>query len=204
MDMRCRAAMGVRVVLLAALVMPAGCTYLANRGRDAIDIVDIGLTVSKKPGFALYVDFFNITPVAVSHVDGTYLGIGNRQFGALDHKDRAWGALLWGSEQVNTGEFDPDNPHLISPGKVRQMREAGEPLPEQAPRYNVGLVRMVAQDNSPPGPTFLSCRRTIHLGWIGIHNIMRPIDLLDFILGWTTIDIVGDDVSVSADEEPSQ
>jgi hypothetical protein len=39
----------------------------------------------------------------------------------------------------------------------------------------------------------MSCRKNLHLGWIGVYNVCRPVDLVDFILGWGGLDIVGDD-----------
>jgi hypothetical protein len=29
--------------------------------------------------------------------------------------------------------------------------------------------------------------------WLGLHLGFNPLELIDFILGWTTIDIFGDD-----------
>ena len=39
-------------VLLSAMCLSTGCSYLRNRGSDAADIFDAGITVSKKPGFS--------------------------------------------------------------------------------------------------------------------------------------------------------
>ena len=77
---------------------------------------------------------------------------------------------------------------------MREREERGEPLPTEAQRYNVGLVRMIAQDNTPPPLTFTSCRRLIHFGWIGIGFNIRPVEFVDFVAGFTTLDITGDDI----------
>ena len=46
----------------------AGCgTYLRNRGNDALDMWDFGLSVSSKPGLAfLPADYMNVTPIGFS------------------------------------------------------------------------------------------------------------------------------------------
>jgi hypothetical protein len=176
-----------------------GCssTYWLNRGNDALDIMDLGLTVTPrlKPDLGLYVDFFNITPLGYSRVRGRFYGLARRQFGGMDVRDDSWGVLLWGSEDIEVGEFDPRNPHLVDQGEIQALQDAGKPLPQEGRRYNMGIVRMAAHDNAPPWVTFFTCRRMFHFGWIGVHNAMRPIDLVDFIFGWTKLDIVGDDVA---------
>ncbi len=173
-------------IIVAGLLSSSGCSYLNARGRDALDIVDVGVTVTDKwtPDFGLYFDFFSITPVGFSTVDGKVLGIGNRKIGLLDYEDHSWGVLLWGSEKKGTGAFNPDDP-----------RQARNDIDEASghPRYNMGVVRMALQNNLPPRLQFIECDRILHLGWIGIHATIRPFDLVDFILGWTTFDLMGDD-----------
>ncbi|MHC4592240.1 MAG: hypothetical protein ACYS8L_06040 [Planctomycetota bacterium] len=190
---------GVLVCLVVLALQATGCSspYLVDRGNDALDIMDLGLTVTPrlKPDLGFYFNFFDVTPVGYSHVRGRFYGLARRQFGGMDVRDDSWGVLLWGSEELQVGEFNPMDPHQVSQSEIRALQEAGEPLPERARRYNVGVVRFAAEDNAPPWPTFLCCRRMFHVGWIGVHNAMRPIDLVDFILGWSGLDIVGDDVS---------
>jgi hypothetical protein len=76
---------------------------------------------------------------------------------------------------------------------MAKLREEGKPLPVTRPEYGKGVVTLIQHDNRPPPITYMQCRRNIHLGWIGIHASGRPLDILDFILGWTTLDILGDD-----------
>ena len=181
-------------LLLGILVLTNGCSYLRNRGLDALDIVDVGVTFTDKtsPDFAIFADFFSITPVGYSRIDGKVFGIGNRQIGWLDYEDRCWGVLLWGSEKKGSGKFNPKDPH--------QARVDQQDL-KTRPRFNTGILRMSLQDNLPPLLQFLECDRCVHLGWIGVHATIRPFDLLDFILGWTTLDILGDDPPPTLKEE---
>lgn len=174
------------ILLLVISLTITGCAYLRARGNDALDIIDIGITVNDKwsPDFGIYADFFSITPIGFCRIDGKELGIGNRQIGWLDYIDKSWGVLLWGSELKGAGKFNPTDPH--------QARKDQRNL-ETRPRFNTGIVRMSMEDNLPPLLCFFECDRGVHLGWIGLHFTLRPVDLIDFVLGWTTLDILGDD-----------
>lgn len=188
--------LSILIVLLALISVAGqvGCAYMQDRGRDALDIFDIGLTVSAKPGFAAHFDFFNIVPIGFSHVDGWWIGIGQRQVGALELHDRAWGVILWGSVKQEIGEFNPHHPYLMWRSVVRELERRGQPLPTEAQRYNTGLARMISQGNTPPPLTFTSCRRLFHFGWVGIGFNIRPFEFVDFLVGFTTIDLTGDDI----------
>jgi len=183
-----------RIVLIVSigflLLVNSGCApgYMQDRGNDALDILELGLIVNKdsKPQLGLYFDFFNITPLGYANVEGTALGLANRQAGKLDYIHKSWGILAWGSEEKGAGTFNPRDPHQARPD------QAGL---EDWPQYNVGIPRLIIEDNSPPVLQFLECNRVIHLGWIGMYMNVRPVDILDFLLGWTTIDIMGDDES---------
>jgi len=187
------------VCLLALCVQSLGCSspYWTNRGKDFMEIIELGVTVSPhwKPDFALHANFFNVTPLGVSYIDGKYIGWGYRQFGVMDYRDRTWGLLLWGREDLQLGEFDPLDPHQAPAGEIRQLSAAGRPLPDRMAIHDVGVVGMIQAGKTPPWPTFMACRKNIHLGWIGAFNICRPVDLVDFILGWGGIDFVGDDLA---------
>jgi len=175
------------LILAAALAcLFSGCAYMKDRGNDLIDIMDLGITVNDKiePQFGLYIDFFNILPLGYSHIEAKTIGFGNRQGGWLYYADDSWGVIFWGREMKALGEFNPKDPHRTR----KDQREATE-----WPYYNVGLARMISEDDSPPTAQFIECQRVLHLGWIGIFAHLRPIDVVDFILGWTTLDIVGDD-----------
>lgn len=192
-------ALARRFILTGTMValtwLPSGCTYMAKRGHDAADIFEVGLTVSKKPQIAIHpVDYFNSIALGYSNVEGTYIGIGGRTVGVMPFKDKAsWGALFWGRENLSIGDFDTNDPHLVWRQEMDALRAEGKPLPVAKPEYSKGLVSLINYRHSPPPITYVQCRRNVHLGWIGIHASLRPLDIIDFILGWTTWDILGDD-----------
>jgi len=142
----------------AAALLLAGCgtTYMRNRARDAKDMVDFGFTTSKKPCFAFYLpgDYFNLTPLGYSNIEGTFHGVGGRQVGSMPFRDSSWGVLLWGSTKCQVGDFNPNDPRYVSPAKLAELKAAGQPLPTEPPRYNVGVVRMLAQDHVGPTSSF--------------------------------------------------
>lgn len=180
-----------RAAALVSVLLLTGCAYMSNRGYDALRMFDAGITVTSSPYFAFYPgNYFNSTPMGYSGVHGRYLGIAHGQFGNLRFDDESWGALLWGSEEFQIGDLNPADPQQFSPEEFNELKKEGKPLPATSPRYNVGVVRMVAHDNAPPPLTFLACRRNIHLGWIGVHLSMHPANILDFMLGWMGHDLM--------------
>jgi hypothetical protein len=184
------------VPLVAAVLSLTGCAYLGHRGRDAADMFEVGFTFSEKTQFAfLPIDYFNLVGLGYSNVDGTYVGIGNRRVGTMPFKDDgSYGLAFWGKDALKIGAFNPDDPREAWVGDMKQLVAEGKPLPTERPDYNKGLVRLPLEGNAPPPLTFLQCRRNIHLGWAGLHATFRPLDMVDFILGWTTLDILGDDI----------
>lgn len=134
----------------------AGCGYLADRGRDAKDMVDFGFTTSKKFGFALYQDYFNLVPHGYSNIDGWFHGVGARQAGSMRLRDKTWGLVAWGSRKKQFREFDPAERRQISPHRLERLKAEGKPLPTEAPRYHTGFVRLPLKDNAPPKTTFFT------------------------------------------------
>ena len=164
-------------VVAVVLVCSAGCGYLQRRGNDALDIFDVGVTVSNhaRPDFALFVSFWNIFPLGYAHVDGKLIGIGNGQVGVLDFVHRgSWGVLLWGAEEHAVAEdvMTPPGPQHHAQGALR--------------------LALGAED-MPPRHQYFDCDRTFHLGWIGLHLRIKLDDLADFVVGWTGPDIMKDD-----------
>jgi hypothetical protein len=150
-----------------------GCTYLKYRGQDAMEIIDLGVTVSKKPGFAFYYDFIPVIPIGVGYVDGYFAGLGGGKFGAMKHYEESYGAILWGQEEVGFGVYD-----LESPASVRFQR--------------TGLIGVF--QGPVPGPDYMiSCPHYLHLGWIGLVASPRYLQILDFIVGFSTLDFCHDD-----------
>jgi len=161
------------LLVIVAGLSATGCTYLQNRGNDAADLINVGVTVSKKPQFAFYIGFLNVLSLGYSHVDGTFYGLAERHAGSSQMRHNAEGVLLWGREQLGYRDFDPADPNSPKP-------------------YKVGVIGLI----QGPGPTdghVVNCPKLCHLGWLGLTLNCKFGEGADFLLGWTTLDIMGDD-----------
>jgi hypothetical protein len=179
------------VLLIAVAWAGSGCAYLKDRGRDAMDIVDLGITVNTqwKPQFRIYANPF-VLPVGYGQLDNAKLiGWGNRDFGINDIEVEERGLLLAGREMYGVGPFDPRDFRQVSPVYAADDPEA----PAERPAYKNGLLPLILDKEPRNWAKYVECDKGIHLGWIGVHFPCRPLDLIDFVLGWTTLDILHDD-----------
>jgi hypothetical protein len=167
----------VFVALVVGSLGSTGCAHLANRGRDALDIFDVGILVSDhvRPDFAAFMTFWNLFPMGYAHVDGKLIGIGGGRAGIQDFQHvNSWGMLVWGAEQHAVGDLAAD---------------AGAPQ-----RHDQGWLRLaLGAEHKPPPHTYYDCDRTFVLGWIGLHLRIKLDDLADFVTGWAGMDIMHDD-----------
>lgn len=177
MDARngCRAPRLLGLVLALVLLTSSGCTYLKYRGEDLLEIVDVGVTLSVKPGFALYGWGVSIAPGGVGYVDGVFVGWGGGQIGITRHYLRAVGVGIIGYEEIGWGKFDLEDRRTLH-RTVQGI--AGLPL---------ALLWRGSAAYTP------ACVHHIHLGWVGLVANARYMEMVDFLLGWTTLDIAGDD-----------
>jgi hypothetical protein len=162
--------------MICVLIGSTGCasSYWANRGNDAMDILDVGVTYSKTPHVAVYAGFQNLLSVGYAEVEGGELGIGQSQFGALPMRYHAGGMSIEGYEQYAFGNrYDPKDP--VAPTQ-----------------RGVGLGMLY---HRTPGDAmeFFQCPKFVHLGWIGLNLNCKIGELVDFVFGWTTLDLGGDD-----------
>lgn len=185
---------------LAALLSCAGCgTYLRNRGRDAADIVDAGITITKRPYLAIYPgDYFNLTPMGFTCLKGTYHGLWKGRWSSQQIDDRAWGVVAWGSQRLTIGELNPEDDRQFWPDEIAALKAANKPLPTEARWYNVGFLRMACHRGRPPYPNCFSCRRNLHLGWVGFWASMHADQIVDFFAGWFGCDPQKDDLVAAA------
>ncbi len=166
---RLMSVLGICVAVVA--LFAGGCTYLQNRGQDFTDIFDVGVTVSSEPQFALYAGFLNILSIGYADFEGTLYGMADRSYGAVEARQAAWGLLLAGKE------------HFVY--EYSDLEEADVPPP-----WGVGIAGRGAR---PPKSQIVNCPKVLHLGWIGVTVNCKFGELADFLLGWTAIDIMGDD-----------
>ncbi len=164
------------LVILMIMSLLNGCAYINNRANDALDILDVGVTVTKEPKFALYAGFNGLVNLGYADVDGKLYGLGRRQFGTLNFRQQSWGVGLYGQEHYDYN-YDPEN---VDP--------ASESPPE---KYDVGLAGVSL--NPPPIKDFFWCPKGLHLGWVGLQLNCKPGEIVDFIVGFTTIDLFEDD-----------
>jgi hypothetical protein len=168
--------------LVALAVALPGCGYLRNRGRDAAEMFDVGLTFSKKPQLGLYMNCPVIAPIGYGKVDATYAGVGGGKVGVTEHQQRNAGLLLWGRETNTWTDTAGD-------GSV-----AGED-------QQVGVVGL-AGGPSGKAPYKPACKHYFHLGWIGMTANVRWLEIPDFLLGWVGVDISRDDLHRPPVAEP--
>lgn len=190
---------------LVALIVCSGCcgTYLRNRGRDAADIMDVGITVSKRPYLGVYPgDYFNLTPMGYVHMKGTLHGLWCGRWTSVPIEDRAWGVVAWGRQRLVIGEFNPEDPRQFWPEEIAALKAANKPLPTKPKAYNVGFLRIACHGNRPPYPNCWSCRRGLHLGWVGFWASLHADQIVDFFAGWLGCDPQKDDLPAAAAPTP--
>ena len=155
-----------------------GCTqlglYARYRVEDALEIGDIGVMVSKKPGFAVYGDGVSVLPGGYAHVDGTFVGLGGGQLGPERHYTHDVGLVGWGYEEFGWGEFDPEVSGTLD-------------------RQHVGALGVLATPVNRRPSYAPACIHYVHLGWVGLVGNLRYLEMVDFLLGFAAIDISGDD-----------
>ncbi len=175
---------------LLVVLLLQGCAYWKNRINDCGEMIDIGFSFSRKPQLALFYDFIPVIPIGYGRVDGTFTGLGGGKLCWFDsHFERSYGLILWGQEEVT---FEKSLEELDAlPGEERE---------EIADFQRTGLIGMV--QGPFPGPNYLiSCPHYLHLGWIGAVGSPRYLEMLDFVLGFTTLDIGGDDESMENEKQ---
>lgn len=166
------------------LLTLSGCEYMRDRGNDAKDIADIGLTFTDTPQFAFYASgpIVQVFTLGAGNVDGKFLGLGEGRFSAMGpHYEKSGGTFLWGEERISyyyTGEeLDAMTP---------------EEADEKANFMRVGILGMA--EGPPPDLKYIgSCPHYLHLGFIGLVGTPRYLQFADFLLGWTTLDVCQDD-----------
>lgn len=164
------------ILALAALaVMAQGCSvgrYFQYRAQDFLDIPEIGITVTETPQVGLYWNSLDLLVAGYSDLDGTFIGWGGRHLGVVPIRSECYGLVL-SRERVQWGD---------TPMRERYGGLAGVP----------GIVSGVAQDGRPLDSP--ACVHFIpHIGYVGLVWNLRWGQILDFVVGWTTIDLNGDD-----------
>jgi hypothetical protein len=165
---------GVGIAVAGVLASLTGCgTYLQQRGRDARQMVDIGITRSEKPCTAVFLCGVSLIGVGAGHFEGTFSGIGGNQVGTTKCYYRNRGLLLWTYEEIGWGDYD---------------------VTKQDTLYTYYGAILGWVQHIPRRPAYApACNHFIHFGRRGVVFNFRYLEILDFLLGWTTLDLCGDD-----------
>jgi len=173
-------------LLTVLLCLTQGCAYLQNRVNDAVEVIDIGVTVSDSPCLSGFVIFppIHLTLVGIGMVDGWFTGLGGGRLQAFcPYYQNSIGLGVWGEETVSFGKSAKDLP-----------LNNEEELRKQATFYRSGLFGLM-QGPLPTEDYWISCPHYVHIGFVGAVFSPRYSEIADFFLGWLLIDINGDDVA---------
>jgi len=179
------------VLVLALLATLAGCTptYLADRGRDAVDIftASVGMGYGAKvrvgpgqAGFLLYEEFYGLRSGVIVRENEGYIG-----------PTEVVSPVPVPSESCKlpnlTTAFDnfyPPNTCAEARGKCYDSRTQVVPF----------VILSDAAYHYPQVEIVLGIVGCVRLGF-------NPGELLDFVLGWTTLDLLGDDSAAAKRRE---
>ena len=180
------------VQFILALVVVAtltGCStpYMINRRRDAADIVTIGFGAGV----------------------GAKARVGPLQTGVLFENDLI---ALRGGEPVRScfGEFDEgafDVEFLFTGKEKFAPQELEPPYPQRGKTFKayggitwIPFVHLVDEDaDTRPCYSYYTQIELVGALLGSVRVGVNPGELLDFVLGWTTIDIFNDDIHVEGD-----
>lgn len=161
---------------VAAVAVLAGCSspYMKKRRADFLQVGDWGVTTSKKPGFSLHACGFGLVSAGVGHVNGRFTGFGGDQVGSQKHYHKCLGLIVWSYDEIGWGDkVDPKDPNTLL-------------------QWHIGPVGWLGYPKRPPSYK-LACTHYLHLGFVGLMSNLRYLEMADFLLGWGTLDILGDD-----------
>ena len=171
-----RIASGLALALTVTAL--SGCAYLRQRRNDFLQTSDLGITTSRTPYLALQASTMGIFSVGAGRFDGTFTGVGGDQTGSVRHYHRGLGLIAWSYDEIGWGEkADPADPNTLL-------------------QWHSGPIGWLGYPQRPPSYAF-ACTHYLHLGVVGVVANFRYLETLDFLLGWTTLDILKDD-----DKEP--
>ncbi|MCX8035610.1 MAG: hypothetical protein N3D11_00875 [Candidatus Sumerlaeia bacterium] len=173
------------------LLITTGCqtTYMQNRKKDLLQTFDIGICYNTKwrPNFEFYFDTLStVACFGFGYVDDAkMIGMANGKIGVFDKNAHELGLMAYGWEHRGIGEFDPNN-----------RFHAGDRYKDATdwPYLTHGWIGATWGTNPIPKAQYGQCSRGMHLGWVGIEISNRITEVVDFLLGWFTVDIMHDDL----------
>jgi len=160
--------------LLGILLLgPPGCSNPHHRVQDALDMADLGLTFSKKPKLAAFKGCAGAVSLGFGDVEGYFIGLGDGKLGVTPFSHEGLGLALWGKHKTRFGEVSKDDAGILDFQKTGILGLADGPI--------------VGPDQEP------ACIQQVHVGWAGVVANAKWLQVADFLLGCTGIDICFDD-----------
>jgi hypothetical protein len=154
-------------MIVIAVMAVQGCAYLGDRARDAGDMLDLGVTLSLKPSFAVYGCALGLAGLGYGSIDGKALGLFGGRVGLQSLNTKVWAAGPVGGEDLQLGDEAP----------VRKCTGA------------VCIVRETPQGKVKS----TSCCHYLHLGFVGLAGNLHFKEIADFFGGIFGADISKDD-----------
>ena len=118
---RTQRAWRVALPLAAALCACQGCAtikrfavFTYDRVNDTGDMVDLGITVSKKRCLSVYACGFGLATLGGGYFDGYYAGLGGGRLGIMRHYHKTVGLLVYSFEEYAWGKFDLNDPKTLN------------------------------------------------------------------------------------------
>jgi len=176
----------IALTLLAAAVTLSGCRYMGNRAADLADIITAEATIG--PGIEAHLQATTIlgTSLGTSKqsgpmMHGRFVGMGSRESG---------GILISGGTDVEDDLMRP-----VYGDEEYKPRSRSWFLFLRWP-FMRPLIRR------REWPQTLDVELGGSLLIVGAHVGLSPIEAVDFLLGFTTLDICGDDYGPEPEEAP--
>lgn len=182
------------IAALMAIAVGPGCTYLAERGRDFVDI--LGLGVSDGGGLAARVAPTRLLTVEVgARKDETFYGIRRSKFHWVESSYGIPFAFFWSSligdgpipDWTGTNVIRTSDSKLIFPD-FEKSRPRDVPVERRA--YHLFVL---TESRGCPLIRELDLQVDASLLIAGLQIIVSPGELVDFLAGIFTLDPGGDD-----------
>jgi hypothetical protein len=164
------------------LSLSMGCSsalrYAQYRGEDALEMIDLGLSITTTPQVGLYWNSLDILVAGYAKLDGYFLGWGGNQLGWTRMHAHCWG-LGYGYQEIGWGDYDlsdPDTLYIDNGGIPGFFMSPMPGVPGNIPAYTPACVHFIP-----------------HIAYVGIVWNARWWEIIDFVAGFSTLDLSGDD-----------
>lgn len=159
------------VLLLVLACSATGCKFAKCRLDDAIEMFDIGISLSAKPCISAYACGVSLITGGFSKFDGVVIGTGGGFIGIVHHQNQCLGLLVAGTETL-----------IWQQGRHRRTY-----------KHLQGYQAFMAAKHPWPPAYFPACTHYLHLLYVGAVGNLRYAEMLDFLFGFLGFDMAMDD-----------